>query len=135
MHTFRISGVYLPQIKNINAMKLKGFLFGLICFILIPTNVFSIHVSDKNWGDLDDRSIPSEPILSQDANNIYIYSEKQLDNLSIEIKDLSGNVVYSTVTTVPAGVEYPISIATLPKGEYFFTIAEDNNYMIGYFIK
>lgn len=116
-------------------MKVKGFILGLVCFILIPISAFSIKITDKNWDDsIDIRSL-TEPILSQDANNIYIYSEKQLDNLSIEIKDLSGNVVYSTVTTVPAGVEYPISIATLPKGEYFFTIAEDNNYMIGYFIK
>lgn len=116
-------------------MKLKGFIASLVCLMFIPINVFCINVTDKNWDDsIDIRSL-TEPILSQDANNIYIYSEKQLDNLSIEIKDLSGNVVYSTVTTVPAGVEYPISIATLPKGEYFFTIAEDNNYMIGYFIK
>lgn len=116
-------------------MNIRIFLLGAFFLILIPTNFFAININDKNWDIEDDRSISSEPILSQDANNIYIYSEKQLDNLSIEIKDLSGNVVYSTVTTVPAGVEYPISIATLPKGEYFFTIAEDNNYMIGYFIK
>lgn len=116
-------------------MRLKGFILGLLCSILIPTSAFSIHVTDKNWGDEDDRSISSEPILSQDDNAIYIYSEKQLDNLSIEIKDLSGNVVYSTVTTVPAGIAYPNSITTLPKGEYLFTITQGNNYIIAYFIK
>lgn len=116
-------------------MKLKGFILGLLFLTLTSANVFSINYTDKNWGDLDNRSLSSEPILSQDDNAIYIYSEKQLDNLSIEIKDLSGNVVYSTVTTVPAGIAYPNSITTLPKGEYLFTITQGNNYIIAYFIK
>lgn len=116
-------------------MKLKGFILGLTFLTVVPTSIFAIHISDKNWGKEDDRSISSEPILSQDDNAIYIYSEKQLDNLSIEIKDLSRNVVYSTVTTVPAGIAYPTSITTLPKGEYLFTITQGNNYIIAYFIK
>lgn len=116
-------------------MKVRVFILGILYSILVPTNIFSINNTDKNWGKEDDRSISSEPILSQDDNAIYIYSEKQLDNLSIEIKDLSGNVVYSTVTTVPAGIAYPTSITTLPKGEYLFTITQGNNYIIAYFIK
>lgn len=117
-------------------MKLKKLIFGLICFTLIPTNSLSINVTDKNWGDLDNRSIPSEPILSQDDNTIYIYSEKQLDNLCIEIKDLSTNeVVYSTVATIPADTEYATSITSLPKGEYLFTITQRNKYIVGYFTK
>ena len=116
-------------------MKTRGFILSLVCFILIPINAFSIKITDKNWDDSVDFRSLTEPILSQDANAIYIYSEKQLDNLSIEIKDLSGNVVYSTVTTVLAGVKYPTPITTLPKGEYFFTITKGHNYIIGYFIK
>lgn len=117
-------------------MKIKGVLAGLMLFTLLPMSVFSIHVSDKNWGKADDRSLPSEPILSQDDNAIYIYSEKQLDNLCIEIKDLSTNeVVYSTVATIPADTEYATSITSLPKGEYLFTITQRSKYMVGYFIK
>lgn len=117
-------------------MKLKGFILGVILFTLIPTSICAIHVSDKNWGRADDRSvISSEPVLSQDEDAIYIYSRKQLDNLSIEIKDLSGNVVYSTVVTIPAGTEYPTSITSLPKGECLFTITKGQNYIVGYFTK
>lgn len=117
-------------------MNLKGFIFGLVCLALIPINASSIDVTITNWGDLDDRSLPSEPILSQDDNAIYIYSEKQLDNLCIEIKDLSTNeVVYSTVATIPADTEYATSITSLPKGEYLFTITQRSKYMVGYFIK
>ncbi len=117
-------------------MKLKGIILGLVCFILAPISASSIDVTIKNWGDLDDRSvISSEPVLSQDEDAIYIYSRKQLDNLSIEIKDLSGNVVYSTVVTIPAGTEYPTSITSLPEGEYLFTITKGQNYIVGYFTK
>ncbi len=117
-------------------MNLKGFIFGLVCLALIPINASPIDVTITNWGDLDDRSLPSEPILSQDDNAIYIYSEKQLDNLCIEIKDLSTNeVVYSTVATIPADTEYATSITSLPKGEYLFTITQRSKYMVGYFIK
>lgn len=117
-------------------MKLKGLILSLVCFALLPTNALSIDVTITNWGDLDDRSIPSEPILSQDDNAIYIYSEKQLDNLCIEIKDLSTNeVVYSTVATIPADTEYATSITSLPKGEYLFTITQRNKYIVGYFTK
>lgn len=117
-------------------MKLKGLILSLVCFALFPINALSLDVTITNWGDLDDRSVPSKPILSQDDNAIYIYSEKQLDNLCIEIKDLSTNeVVYSTVATIPADTEYATSIASLPKGEYLFTITQRNKYIIGYFTK
>lgn len=116
-------------------MKIKGLIVGLLCFTLVPTNVFSIHVSDKNWGRVDDRSISSEPTLSQDDNAIYIYSDKELEDLSIQIKDLSGNIVYSTIATVPAGIEYPTAIGTLPQGDYLFVIAQGSKYIVGHFTK
>lgn len=117
-------------------MKIKGFILSLMCILMIPSNLLSINITNKNWGRADDRSvISSEPVLSQDEDAIYIYSRKQLDNLSIEIKDLSGNVVYSTVVTIPAGTEYPTSITSLPEGEYLFTITKGRSYIVGYFTK
>ena len=117
-------------------MNFKCLALGTILSILIPTSVFAININDKNWDREDDRSvISSEPVLSQDEDAIYIYSRRQLDNLSIEIKDLSGNVVYSTVVTIPAGTEYPTSITSLPEGEYLFTITKGQNYIVGYFTK
>ncbi len=117
-------------------MKLKGFILSLVCLTLIPISTSAIEITIKNWGEADDRSvISSEPVLSQDEDAIYIYSRKQLDNLSIEIKDLSGNVVYSTVVTIPAGTEYPTSITSLPEGEYLFTITKGRSYIVGYFTK
>lgn len=117
-------------------MKLKGFILGLACFTLIPFSAFSIKITDKNWDDsIDIRSISSEPTLSQDDNAIYIYSDKELEDLSIQIKDLSGNIVYSTIATVPAGIEYPTAIGTLPQGNYLFIITQGSKYIVGHFTK
>ena len=128
--------IFAAKLKHKSAMKLKGFILSLVCLTLIPISTSAIEITIKNWGEADDRSvISSEPVLSQDEDAIYIYSRKQLDNLSIEIKDLSGNVVYSTVVTIPAGTEYPTSITSLPEGEYLFTITKGRSYIVGYFTK
>ena len=53
-----------------------------------PTNV--------KWDEEEDpyRSLSSSPSLFKDANFVYVYSEKQLDNLTIGITDMQGNVYY-----------------------------------------
>lgn len=58
-----------------------------------------------NWEETNDRN-NSSPQLYQDKSNVYVYSEKQLDNLSIGITDMQGNLYYEEVTTVPAGIYY-----------------------------
>ena len=66
---------------------------------------------------------------------MYVYSEKQLDNLSIGITDMQGNVYHCEVTTVPACMYYAISIETLPAGQYYLSIYQGSNYVIGIFSK
>lgn len=117
-------------------MKLKGFILSLVFLTLIPISASSIDQTIKNWGDLDDRSFSSEPTLSQDESNIYVTSDKELENLRIEITDLSNNtVIYSTVTTVFAGEAYPTDITSLQSGNYLFKITQGSNYIIGVFAK
>ena len=92
-----------------------------------PTNV--------KWDEEEDpyRSLSSSPSLFKDANFVYVYSEKQLDNLTIGITDMQGNVYHQEVTTVPAGMYYAISIESLPEGQYYLSIYQGSNYMIGTF--
>lgn len=73
--------------------------------------------------------------LYQDDSYVYIYSEKQLDNLTIGITDIQGNTYHYEVTTVPAGTYYAISIESLPVGQYYFCIYQGSNYVIGIFQK
>ena len=89
---------------------------------------------DDKWERTDERDNNS-PQLYQDDSCVYVYSEKQLDNLIIGITDIQGNVYYQEVTTVPAGMYYAISIELLPVGEYYLCIYQGSNYVIGIFQK
>ena len=60
---------------------------------------------EDSWNDDKadgNRSLSSSPFLFKDVNCVYVYSEKQLDNLTIGITDMMGNVYHYEVTTVPA---------------------------------
>ena len=88
--------------------------------------------NDKADGD---RSLSISPSLFKEVNYVYVYSEKQLDNLTIGITDMQGNVYYQEVTNIPAGMYYAISIESLPVGQYYLCIYQGSNYVIGTFIK
>ena len=92
-----------------------------------------IPKSDK-WEKTNERD-NSSPELYQSESSVYVYSEKQLDNLTIGITDMTGNVYHEEVTTVPAGVYYAISIETLPVGMYYLCVYQGSNYVIGVFVK
>ena len=93
----------------------------------IPENV-------GGWEEDNDRSL-SAPQLYQDGTHVYVYTEKQLDNLIIGITDMQGNVYYQEVTTVPACMYYAVSIESLPEGMYYLCIYQGSNYVIGMFNK
>ena len=88
-----------------------------------------IPPGDVKWNDSEDpnRSLSSIPSLFKDANFVYVYSEKQLDNLTIGITDMMGNVYHYEVTTVPACTYYAVSIESLPAGQYYLSVYQDSN--------
>lgn len=91
----------------------------------------------NEWDDDNDpgRSLLSTPSLLKDESFVYVYSEKQLDNLTIGITDMQGNVYHEEVTTIPASVYYAISIDSLPVGSYYISIIQGSKYMVGVFNK
>lgn len=103
------------------------YLFSLLFFsftLLFPLSVLAetkekVPPVQNDWdkGEDGDRTLSSTPSLLRDVNNVYVYSEKQLDNLTIGITGMQGNVYYEEVTTVPAGIYYAISIESLPVGQ------------------
>lgn len=111
----------------------------LICFFLGTSQYVYADKKkdipkDDKWDKSDDRENNS-PQLYQDDSNVYVYSEKQLDNLCIGITDMQGNVFYEETTTVPAGMYYAIPIESLPQGMYYLSIIQGSNYVIGMFSK
>ena len=118
---------------------MKNFYLILICLLLgLSAQVYADEKreipEDYKWERTNDRE-NTVPQLYQDATSVYVYSEKQLDNLSIGITDMQGNVYHYEVTTVPACMYYAISIETLPAGQYYLSIYQGSNYVIGIFQK
>lgn len=120
--------------KGLKILLFMAFLAVTPSFVMAAKEKEIPPVSNK-WDDENDpgRSISSVPSLFKDANFVYVYSEKQLDNLTIGIIDMIGNVYHQEVTTVPAGIYYVISIESLPEGQYYLCIYQGSNYAIGLF--
>ena len=115
--------------------KILFILSWLFCLNIIHAENDKIPIPpEQGWSTTNDRE-NTVPQLYQDATSVYVYSVKQLDNLSIGITDMQGNVYHYEVTTVPACMYYAISIETLPAGQYYLSIYQGSNYVIGIFSK
>lgn len=116
------------------------FLF--LFFVSLFFGISTIYAEDdkkvipKNneWEKTEDRD-NSSPQLYQSESSVYVYYEKQLDNVTIGITDMQGNTYHYEVTTVPACTYYAISIDSLPAGMYYLCVYQGSNYVIGTFTK
>lgn len=124
--------------QNNSAMKTKQLILSVLCLILIPASLWARkeigYVEDK-WSIEGNRSVSDSPTMSIDNNIIYIASDKELVNLCITIKDLSGKILYTETATVSSGIEYPVSVTDLPQGEYLISIVQGDRYIVGIFVK
>lgn len=111
------------------------FLFAIFFFCICTVHAEEkrkVIPKDNEWEQSNERDNCS-PLLYQDDSNVYVYSEKQLDNLTIGITDIQGNVYHYEVTTVPACTYYAVSIESVPSGQYYLSIYQGSNYVIGIF--
>ena len=114
--------------------------FAVLFLFAAPFTIMAeedIPPTNTRWNESEDpnRALLTSPSFSKDANHVYVYSEKQLDNVTISITDMQGNTYHYEVTTVPAGIYYAVSIESLPSGQYYFCLYQGNNYVIGIFNK
>ena len=117
----------MQNMKNA-VLVLTAFLFLFPYYLMAANKVLSI---EDGWYIDDERSISFAPQLSIDEQNIYIYSEKELNDLEVIIKGSLGNVIYYNVTTVSGYTTYPILIDNWNKGKYTIQIKKGSRYMQG----
>lgn len=117
----------MQNMKNA-VLVLTAFLLLFPYKLMAENKVISI---EDGWNIEDERSISFAPQLSIDEQNIYIYSEKELNDLEVIIKNSLGNVIYYNVSTVSECTTYPIDITDFRKGYYTIQIIEASNYLIG----
>ena len=116
---------------------MKKLLFIYICLILGLSQLYADNnkvpiPKDDNWEETDDR-INNSPQLYQSKSFVFVYSEKQLDNVTIGITDMQGNTYHYEVTTIPACTYYAVSIDSLPNGQYYLCVYQGSKYIIGNF--
>lgn len=118
--------------------KMRTFWIGLIFCIIYPCSLYpqaTIDIVQKNWRVEEERSLGSTPIIRLEGDLITIYSDKSLEDLTVEIRELSGTLVSQTAITTIAGTIYPIYIADLASGNYSIRISQGEKYILGYFNK
>lgn len=113
---------------------MKHFYSIFICLFLffsqriIAENV--VKIPDVQWEEDNERTTTTAPKLSIDDSFLYIYSEKQLENVTISIQNTNGNIIYSIVTTIPCCQTYSIPVSNLNNGEYSLLLTIDNKYLL-----
>ena len=108
------------------------FLFLFFASLFFGTSIIYAEGNEKvipkdyKWEDTENRDT-SYPQLYQSESSVYVYSEKQLDNLTIGIADMQGNTYHYEVTTIPACTYYAVSIDSLPSGQYYLCVYQGSN--------
>lgn len=105
-------------------------LFITIAFILVP---FVKANADKNWAQEEDRSVSL--FLSIEENNLHIHSDKQWDNIGIQVVDPNGRTIYVDVIAIPTEQELTIPLSYLLEGNYQVTLTKDNQPVTWYLTK
>lgn len=116
---------------------MRTLIFYFVSLFLCIGNVYAegdkkVIPKDNKWEETENRDI-SSPQLYQSESSVYVYYEKQLDNVTIGITDMQGNTWHYEVTTIPACTYYAVSIESLPSGEYYLCVYQGSKYVIGIF--
>ena len=111
--------------------KSTAILFITISFLLAP---FTKANADKaGWHCAEDRSVSL--FLSIEENDLHIYSDKQWNNIGIQVIDPNGRTIYVDVITIPAENELIIPLSYLSQDNYQVVLTKNNQPVIWYLTK
>lgn len=114
---------------------MKHFIFACVAFLFafqsLAQAVNIKFIPEEDTEDL--RSVSVKPIASLDGNTISISAPVTLRNVSVVVKDMTGNAVYSETIVIPAKQYYSIVLDNVEDGDYILEVTFDNKYFHGYF--
>lgn len=108
-----------------------AILFMTISFLLAP--FIKANADKSNWFPEDNRSVSL--FLSIEENNLHIYSDKQWDNIGIQVVDPDGRTIYVDVIAIPDEEELTVPLSYLPEGNYQVILTKDNQPVTWYLTK
>ncbi len=94
-------------------------------------SLFCTCTEEDEWVR-DRRSISMEPTAIIDGNILRIYSNVTIENVSIVIRDKSGNIIYSNINMI-ASQCHTFEIYDLPEGDYILEFEFGDTSYYGYF--
>lgn len=115
-------------------MMMKKFMT-ILFFTILSIVLFSMKVNaDKIiWDQKSDRSIAL--FLSIEGSDLHIYSDKQWDNIGIQMIDPNGRTIYVDVIIIPAEEELIIPLSDISKGDYQVILTKNNQPVTWYLTK
>lgn len=112
-------------------------IFLVICgvFCAQPTSASNERILAKGkWGQEDIRSIfPAPPVASIDGTNLTIDFIHPLSNLTVQVLDNTGSVVYEELISASVPQCYTIPL-NLENGEYTLNIIHRYGFLTGSFV-
>jgi hypothetical protein len=95
---------------------MKKIITIFILLLTVSTTLLSKEKKESrhSWEEIEYNSISA----TIDENILYIFSDKQCENLDIQIQDLDGAVVYTNKVSLQVGVEFMIPVSNLLKEAY-----------------
>lgn len=109
--------------------------FLLICSIFCVQSIYADRIPSKGkWGQEDVRSvIPAPPVAFIDGTNLTIEFVNPLSNLTIQIKNDTGAVVYEDNISVSTPQSYTIPL-NVQSGEYTLSFTHRYGFLEGSFV-
>lgn len=116
---------------------MKQFITALllvICGVFCTQSIYADRIPTKGkWGPQDIRSIfPAPPTATIEGKNLTIEFTNPLENLTVQIKDNTGMVVYEENISVSKPQSYLIPL-NVENGEYTLSLAHRYGTLIGLF--
>lgn len=115
--------------------RLIAALFLVICGVFCAQSIYADRIPTKGkWGQTDVRSIfPAPPTASIEGSNLTIEFVHPLSNLTVQVKDNTGAVVYQENISVSAPQSYTIPLS-VQSGEYTLTLIHSYGILTGSFV-
>ena len=103
---------------------MKHFIFTCVVFLFAFQPIAqAIDVKFLPEEDTEDyRSISIRPTATLDGNTISISAPFTLRNVSVVVKDMTGNAVYSETITIPAKQYYSFRLDNVEDGDYVLEV-------------
>lgn len=94
-----------------------------------------VSTHNENWLEKSARSISSIPIITEEGHLIRIYSNTNLHNLQISVKNASGAILYLDIVSVFAGCVYSFILPEMQEeGDCKLELTYGQKYLYGYLV-